>query len=478
MATARLLSESPDRGSIRERPSTPAARAEACSRAETVQRVRRHFYGRGRQYCRFMRAKFPGYYSPTPDEFDVLWSDAFIAVDANILLDLFRYSPSTRDSMLDTLKLYRERLWLPHQAGLEFHRNRWTVVGEQESGFDKVRNALDAAEKQLTEAITGLHRGEASELETLARKVAKRFAKLRSAVDGHADAAIAPASVLDRVTELFEGRVGSPYEDEETAAIEEEGKTRYASRVPPGYLDIGKAEPGAEYGDLILWKQLIAHGATERKPLIFVTRDLKDDWWTKSAGKTRSPRPELVTEYLDATDSRMYLYPPHRFLAEAQRRAEQEVNKVAVEEVKRSSLSLAEMIAQIAPASSIPGPRISAAMQDQIARLAESQRFSSALISDMAALQLAEAGKHMTERYLHVPVSGVAAAVAELAAQGVDPSRHSQANSSAIASVMREMADRTGSSSARSTADGEPRTSAELRRALDSDTQDAGEDVG
>jgi hypothetical protein len=53
-----------------------------------------------------MRNAFPSYYRSSTDELKELWSDATFIFDANVLLDLHRYSKPTRDEFLSVLKKY------------------------------------------------------------------------------------------------------------------------------------------------------------------------------------------------------------------------------------------------------------------------------------------------------------------------------------------------------------------------------------
>ena len=45
-----------------------------------------------------MRKTFPGYYRPTEAEFRRLWDKCIFVLDANVLLNLYRYSEETRKS--------------------------------------------------------------------------------------------------------------------------------------------------------------------------------------------------------------------------------------------------------------------------------------------------------------------------------------------------------------------------------------------
>lgn len=59
-----------------------------------------------------------------------------------------------------------------------------------------------------------------------------------------------------------------------------EGEHRYKSQTPPGYKD-SKKDGVSKYGDLIVWAETYEYAASNNKNIIFVTDDVKEDWWEK-----------------------------------------------------------------------------------------------------------------------------------------------------------------------------------------------------
>ena len=86
--------------------------------------------------------------------------------------------------------------------------------------------------------------------------------------------------IFDALTELFDGRVGNPYEEEEYQEIYEKGKERYDAKIPPGYMDGSKNQNDTDqYGDLVVWLQLLGYAKAEARPVVLVTDDAKEDWY-------------------------------------------------------------------------------------------------------------------------------------------------------------------------------------------------------
>ncbi len=90
-----------------------------------------------------MRDVFPGYFTPTPDDFKQMWDEALVSVDANILLHVYRYSEPLRESLFKLLEKLGDRLWITPQAAEEFLRNRLTVIGTQAGHYHALCKALD-----------------------------------------------------------------------------------------------------------------------------------------------------------------------------------------------------------------------------------------------------------------------------------------------------------------------------------------------
>jgi predicted nucleic acid-binding protein len=83
------------------------------------------------------------------DDFEVLWREAIVTVDANVLLNLYRYSSETRQELERSLRLVSDRIFIPHQAAKEFLNNRLRVTAEQANEY---REAI----KNLTGLYTTL----------------------------------------------------------------------------------------------------------------------------------------------------------------------------------------------------------------------------------------------------------------------------------------------------------------------------------
>ncbi len=209
----------------------------------------------------------------------------------------------------------KDKVWLPYQAALEYQRNRLSVIAEQKRRFREVRTAVekgvgsleaDLGKLQLVKRHSTI---DATKLLFDLHAAQEKFLKRLSEQEDDQRDVTDEDPIRERLNAVFSNRVGEAPSEKSIREIETEGKVRYESKMPPGYRD--QAKEGEtfthqgflyrrEFGDLILWKQVMTH-ARERniKQLIFVTDDDKEDWWciTDSEGLKRiGPRPELTEE--------------------------------------------------------------------------------------------------------------------------------------------------------------------------------------
>src|SRR5690554_997373 len=83
-----------------------------------------------------MRDVLPHYYLPSEEELNELWNEGLIVLDANVLLNLYRYSRQTGDQIIALFQKAKERLWLPNQAALEFLENRPAEIDRERKKYD------------------------------------------------------------------------------------------------------------------------------------------------------------------------------------------------------------------------------------------------------------------------------------------------------------------------------------------------------
>lgn len=251
-----------------------------------------------------VRDLFRGYYQATPAEVSTIWSDGLIALDANVLLSLYKVLPTTSDLYLGALEHRSRQMWLPYQAGVEFHRNVHSERAKQTNAHQARIKSIDTFLEELR-TTAKKSRLQSSKLQ---KEVEGKLRALKTELEGESKMIAdqthhhTPDHLLQRVAALFDGRVGAPPTEEELTQMHEDARKRFEAQVPPGYEDAKTKEGVRKYGDYILWRQILNNASELHRDFILVTDDDKSDWWLKDEKKkSLAPRPELIQEFRAVT---------------------------------------------------------------------------------------------------------------------------------------------------------------------------------
>ncbi|WP_146073620.1 PIN-like domain-containing protein [Amycolatopsis sp. CA-126428] len=292
---------------------------------------------------------FEAYQTPTNDEYQKLFDSGLIVIDANVLLDLYRYNHDTRQDLLRVLDRLKHQIWLPHQVALEFWRGREGALSDPDARAEGVVSQLQSTCDSVPKIIsTWANRVSLStaERERIVDKISSGFrlaiaeiheisnrAKLIEHEDSTKD------SILSDLRELLAGRVGPPLAANDHADALKEASRRIDNDIPPGYLDRKKGDTEAVAGDYLLWRQTLVEASNRNSDVLLITRDTKDDWWRNRSGRARGPRPELVAEMKSEAGVRLFMMRTDSLLYHAK--------NILNVEVRSSSVENVEAIAQI-----------------------------------------------------------------------------------------------------------------------------------
>jgi len=252
------------------------------------------------------------YYPFEYEYFTNLWKEAIIIPDANILLNLYSYSRNTSDELISILDKFKERLWLPYQVALEYQRNRLAKIRFQKETYNLIEKII---QKHLNSIKTALEKNYPIHPVLKVSKIKKDlddcFKKIKQYLDStknnHPDW-VKNDEIRNKLTELFEGKIGKPYTKDKLKEFYDLGYFRYKNEMPPGYRDEKeKKEKERKYGDLIIWLDIIEKAKEEKKSIIFINDERKDDWWQKN-NNDLIPRFELLGEIRNEAGVSFYMY--------------------------------------------------------------------------------------------------------------------------------------------------------------------------
>jgi rubrerythrin len=287
-----------------------------------------------------MKNTFPGYCKKSDNEIKKIWENGIILFDTNVLLNLYRYSDSTRDTILDLISKFSKQIYLPHQAGLEYNRNRYEVIAEQEKAYKEFLDKITQIQKDLQST---------NKPPFLSTKIDKNLnsvfedvsAEVQESIQKYCDY-LKDDPIYNKISELFENRITEPFTIENLDKVYKEGEERYKMKIPPGFEDEKTKDGIRKFGDLILWKQVIEKAKELKKDVILITDERKIDWWWKiKDGRNMGPRQELVEEIKNQANVDFHMYSSERFLSYGQSFLKEQINQQALQEIQ--AMKKAEM---------------------------------------------------------------------------------------------------------------------------------------
>lgn len=275
-----------------------------------------------------MKEKFKGYYKLTDKQINQIWGSGFISVDTNVLFNLYRYSDDTRKELFRNLEKYSEKFWLTYHVAYEFHKNRIAVITEQIKIYEETIKNFEKLEADIIKNLKSPHLSK-----PIQQNFKKNIYKIRKDLEKRKkfySSLLTNDSILNKVSKIFNKKIGDQFSKDEISKIEKEGEDRYKRKIPPGFKDNEKTDN--KFGDLIIWKELIKKAKDKKQPFILIIDDVKEDWWLKTQGQTLSPRQELSQELYIESKQMFYMYTPDRFLEYAS--AGGVANNDAIKEVR------------------------------------------------------------------------------------------------------------------------------------------------
>ena len=261
-----------------------------------------------------MKNQFRGYIPYTEEDYKNIWKNSIIIIDTNVILNFYRYSDQTRNTMWTILEHLKNRIWMPYQVGVEYVKNRKNVI-------DKVEESLTKIEAEINKQLD-IAKGKLQEVDKKDIKCKEQIIKLIDGTNSKISNLINTEKkqqnsfakndiVLNKILKLFENRCGKKETEEKLEIIKKEAKRREENKIPPGYKDRKKGE---NYGDYYIFQSMIEKAKEEKKDIIFITDDEKEDWYLKQNGINLGGRPELLQEFYEKTEQLLLICTTNSFV--------------------------------------------------------------------------------------------------------------------------------------------------------------------
>lgn len=265
-----------------------------------------------------------------------LWDKAIIVLDTSALCSLYNLSDHYRKIMIDILKYFKGRLWIPYQVKYEYEKNRKKAINNPiREKYNYPSFVEDSFVKDVREQINlwkqnkyyhpFLETKEIDKLSTLveeANDIIRKIKEITKSEYNKRKEEIHKIDENDNLKDFISSiSLGTPFNFKKVKEIMKEGYFRYKNEIPPGYMD-SKLFKGQEpktgirkYGDLIVWKEIMSHASAIDKDVILIVDDCKEDWYDHEDHKG-CPRIELLTEFEEETNHNIWFYTTQQFIEE------------------------------------------------------------------------------------------------------------------------------------------------------------------
>ena len=249
-----------------------------------------------------------------------------IILDTNVLLNVYRFSPGFSEFALNCLIAVQNHVILPATVYLEYEKNRKREFENMKKRITsapfRLQDELKKAKNNLIKSCDTLYQLNYPDINIL-------NSQLSTTIDG----------LNDYIKHFFEERRALNYvaniwdnndylEDfllnlkrklqvlESPSQLDiynwcKEGEKRYKNNTPPGFCDAKNKDGVQKYSDLIIWKEIIRFAENNKKNILFVTDDVKSDWWERK-GNELTFHSSLINEfsktkqYIIACNSNMF----------------------------------------------------------------------------------------------------------------------------------------------------------------------------
>ncbi|MDG6857032.1 PIN-like domain-containing protein [Glaesserella parasuis] len=171
----------------------------------------------------------------TKEEINDIWNKAILTVDTNVLLDLYRYHPKTRNSILNSFRMFENRLWLSHQVVKEFFKNRTTVISDARKDFDNGKNIINALPVSLNKHIDELIKSNRTVSKDLIDKIKNKLSEtineiVKNENDESEKVSYLNDEIINKILQYFENNIGDKFREEELEKILKMAEDRFAKK--------------------------------------------------------------------------------------------------------------------------------------------------------------------------------------------------------------------------------------------------------
>lgn len=260
----------------------------------------------------------------TSEELEIFLSsdNTIIVLDSSSFLDLYRYEAMVSKNLLLVYEEVKDKIWIPRQVFEEYLEHSEELHRQQFNSLEKIPKSIESDIKKMKQSIkTQLKVAKRffypqvsqieGELETKLGELSEIANQYKTVVNNDTSEKKEyqrenhPKLFIDDLNSLQ--KIGSGFNKFEKIDIYSEGEMRYRLSIPPGFEDAKPKDKKDElkikkYGDLLVWKEILRKASERTCSVLFITSDIKSDWWQLDADKRIIEKHnDLVEEFTFST---------------------------------------------------------------------------------------------------------------------------------------------------------------------------------
>ena len=255
--------------------------------------------------------------------------DLLIIPDTNILLYLYKCSFNSNQNIVELLEKVKEKVIIPNRVYKEFLAHKDKEQAKIDRKYDtftkELKKQINELKTKIKGSISESRKYEFPNCNELETGIGVFLDKAEEAITTYQNSLLAEKQnksiQIENVDQLIqywinENKINTEQSIIRLMEIVREGEVRYRYKMPPGYMDEEEKDKDQKndfesrirkYGDLFIWKEVLSIAKSEQiaKYLLFLTNDIKEDWWVlKNEQSNREAvrmRDELKKEYVAET---------------------------------------------------------------------------------------------------------------------------------------------------------------------------------
>lgn len=253
-----------------------------------------------------------------------------IIPDTNILLYLYKCSFNASKNIVDLLNKMKDKVIIPNRVYEEYisHKdNEQAKIDKKYDTFTKdLESQVDGLKRKIGNSISESRKYEFPDCDVLETGINTWIDKMKNSITAYERSLSSEKqnksiqiTNVEQIIQYWSNqqRIRQKPSIIETLEYIKEGEFRYRYKMPPGYMDEEKDKPSKgekdtfetrvrKYGDLFVWKEILSIGSnTEANKVLFITNDVKEDWWILQGEQDNKipvcMREELKQEYTATT---------------------------------------------------------------------------------------------------------------------------------------------------------------------------------